>query len=77
MNGMTAAFEKLGHDTIDKLMSALREFREASGEVPGLIKIVVDSAFRRVPVRPEDRWLCGVTLFAKGEVSDRRFALLL
>ena len=68
VNAFTVAFEKLTHDSLDVLVAALCEFHSLSDEVPGLVKINVDSAFRRVPIRPGDRWVCGIAFVAKGKV---------
>ena len=38
------------------------------GMVPHLWKADIDSAFRRVPVKPEDRWLCGIAFMVDGQV---------
>ena len=68
VNGMTCASEKLAHDTLDDLASALVSFVTLSSSVPGLLKADIDSAFRRVPVKPEHRWLCGVAFRKQGQV---------
>ena len=36
------------------------------GIVPGLFKVDVDAAFRRVPIKPAHRWTCGIA-FRKGD----------
>ena len=56
VNGHTAALEKLGNECIDTLASVLEAFKENVGCVPGLWKADINSAFRRIPVRPEHRW---------------------
>ncbi len=38
------------------------------GEVPGLWKADIDAAFRRIPVRPEHRWACGVAFKVEKQV---------
>ena len=39
-------------------------------EIPGLWKADVDSAFRRIPVRPEHRWACGIVFLAGSQVCS-------
>ena len=69
VNNFTVAKEKLSHDTLDKLCCAMRVFHEKFTELPGLIKVDVDSAFRRIPIRMCDRWACGVAFLFKGQAS--------
>jgi hypothetical protein len=38
------------------------------GVPPGLVKSDVDAAFRRVPVKQEHRWACGIAFKAKDKV---------
>ena len=38
------------------------------GEVPGLWKADIDAAFRRIPVRPEHRWACGIAFMVGKQV---------
>ena len=47
----------------------LESFKWLAGEVPSLFKADVDSAFRRIPVRPEERWMCGIAFVVDGEVG--------
>ena len=49
----------------------LEDFKRKVGVVPHLWKADVDSAFRRVPVKPEDRWLCGIAFMVDGQVMAR------
>ena len=44
-------------------------FVAIAGYTPSLWKADIDSAFRRVPVAPEERGLCGVVFVAAGKVS--------
>ena len=39
--------------------------------VPHLWKADIDSAFRRIPVKPDDRWLCGIAFMVDGQVMAR------
>ena len=57
------------HDTLDQLGELLRRFERIVGTLPGLIKVDIDSAFRRIPVRPEDRWALGIAFAADGKAS--------
>ena len=59
VNGFTKPQEKLGHDTLDDVASMLEFLAEETGCVPGLWKADVESAFRRIPIRPSHRWVCG------------------
>ena len=68
VNGCTAVPEKIHMDHLDALVAAMRAFREIFGEVPALWKADVDSAFRRIPLRPEHRWAAGVTYKVQGKV---------
>ena len=56
------------HDTLDHLAEVLVRLRHSTGQVPGLLKADVDSAFRRIPVDPTDDWACGVAFVANGAV---------
>eukprot|EP00973_Karenia_brevis_P041234 5704258-Karenia_brevis.AAC.1 len=35
---------------------------------PGLFKLDIDSAFRRLPVHPRHRWACAVAFRRRGQV---------
>ena len=54
----------------------LEDFKRKVGRVPHLWKADIDSAFRRVPVKPEDRWLCGIAFMVEGQVGSRCFAVV-
>ena len=54
------------HDTIDSLVEASSLFMDRVGAVPALLKADVDSAYRRIPVKKEHRWVAGVAFKAKG-----------
>ena len=71
VNGQTAPAEKLSHDTLDGLGTALRSFVDLVGEIPGLMKADVDSAFRRIPVRADQRWACGIVFAVGWQVTFR------
>ena len=70
VNGHTAPAERIKHDTLDALAIGMPVLKEKVQEVPGLIKADVDSAYRRVPIRPEHRWACGVAFRAFGQVPN-------
>ena len=78
VNGFTGVSEKMTHDTIDDLAAAMTRFFHVVGEVPGLFKADVDSAFRRIPVRADQRWACGIAFTVgwqvrrRGDVCDPR-----
>ena len=66
LNGHCFLPEKVQHDHLDSLVNASRMFLEATGEVPALWKADVDAAFRRVPLRPHERWAAAV-VFKEGD----------
>jgi len=68
VNGHTAPQEKLSHDTLDGLGEAMSRFVKLVGQPPGLMKADIKSAFRRIPVKQEHRWACGVAFVAEGRV---------
>lgn len=35
---------------------------------PHLFKADIDSAFRRIPIAPEDQWMCGMVFKVDGKV---------
>ena len=51
-----------------RLPQVLELFKKLNGDCPSLFKADVDSAFRRIPVKPEERWMCGIAFMVKGEV---------
>ena len=69
VNGHTGLPEHISHDHLDQLAAAMRAHRELIGAVPSLFKADVDSAFRRVPLRPGHRWAAGVAYRLGNEVS--------
>ena len=44
-------------------------FVSMTGVLPGLWKADIDSAFRRIPVAPCDRWLCGFVFMIASQVT--------
>ena len=68
VNGHVAPCEKMTHDTLDSLAQVMSAFVELVGEVPGLAKADIDAAFRRIPIRPDQRWACGVAFMIVGQV---------
>ena len=65
--GHVTATEKLKHEALDEVCSAMREHKRLTGKSPTLWKADVDSAFRRVPVNADQRWCCGVAFKIFGE----------
>ena len=63
------ACRKLSHDTLDGLGTALRSFVDLVGEIPGLMKADVDAAFRRIPLRADQRWACGIVFVIGWQVT--------
>jgi hypothetical protein len=68
VNGTTFPAEKMHHDTLDALVEAMRTHVKVCGTVPAIFKVDIDSAFRRVPIRPSDRWAAGVAFKVGREV---------
>ena len=62
------------HDTLDALVDAMRMHVKMCGTVPAILKVDIDSAFRRVPLRPSDRWAAGVAFKVDQEVYVSRHA---
>ena len=58
----------LGEGVLFRLPQVLELFKKLNGDCPSLFKADVDSAFRRIPVKPEERWMCGIAFMVKGEV---------
>ena len=69
VNGYVLPTEKLRHDTLDALALSAAMFVELVGTVPALFKADVDSAFRRIPVKREERWMCGIVFMVDGQVA--------
>ena len=57
--------EQLKLDGADVLVCALRTYRRLCGVAPSLFKADVDSAYRRVPIQPGERW-CVHAVYAHG-----------
>lgn len=60
INGIASDEEPICHDTLDGLIDYMKRMWEQTGKPPGLFKVDIDAAFRRVPIRPCDRWSAGV-----------------
>ena len=58
----------LGCGSLVRLPQVLELFKKLNGDCPSLFKADVDSAFRRIPVKPEERWMCGIAFMVDGEV---------
>lgn len=71
INGTTRPSETLSHDTLDALHRALIQLRELTGLAPHIFKADIDAAFRRIPVKPDQRWACGVAWKAGEQVCAR------
>ena len=66
INPCTEPAEHLKLDSLDFLLEAMRATREFSGSVPHPFKVDIDSAYRRVPVAPRDRWAAHVVFKDSG-----------
>ena len=68
VNGYTTPTEKIRHETLDALADAMKCFVELEGDFPGSWKADIDSAFRRIPICPADKWACAIGFKHKGRV---------
>ena len=68
VNGCTTPSEKLRHDTLDSLGEAMSKMVAMCNEVPGLFKADIKAAYRRVPIRKERRWACGLAFVSGGQI---------
>ena len=46
----------------DRLLQAARIFHDVSDKLPHLMKADIDSAYRRVPIDPSQRWAAAVAI---------------
>ena len=46
------------------------EYKRLMGKAPGLFKLDIDAAFRRMPIRGEDRWVCVITFRVGDKVVE-------
>jgi len=76
LNDATAAAEKIHNDTLDMLFVVVRLFFMVSGVCPLLWKADVDSAYRRIPARPDQRDLLWVVLCHAGRIWASRHVAL-
>ena len=66
INPCTESVEHLSPDGLDKLFEIMRWMWCYMNVLPQLLKIDVDSAFRRVPIRPDQRWAAYVGFVHRG-----------
>ena len=67
-NGCASVCEKLKHDHLDVLLQAVGMFLNITAAIPGLFKVDVNAAYRRLPILPEHRWAAGVVYRFRGQV---------
>ena len=72
VNGHTAVGERLHHDSLDRLWQCMRLFVATLQCLPGLLKVDVDNAFRRIPLMPDHCWAAGVAFLVGGKVILHR-----
>ena len=65
VNGACAPAEKLSVEGADQLVAVARAFFGLHGVIPELWKADIDSAYRRIPLAPADRW-AAVSVFKEG-----------
>ena len=63
VNASTVMMEKMGHDTLDVLIEIMRSMMVDSTDALSMYKADIDSAYRRIPLRPEHR--CYATIAFK------------
>ena len=68
VNECVVASEKLKYDTLDALLVTMRDMKSNSSAPLELFKIDIDSAYRRVPLKFEERQFAAV-VFKVGDVS--------
>ena len=68
INGHCAAHESVKHDHVDDLAAGMAKFIQCTKQLPALWKADVDSAFRRVPLRPDHRWASAIAFLYMGQV---------
>jgi len=66
INPCTESVEHLSPDGLDMLFDVMRWFWCMLHVVPHILKIDIDSAFRRVPIMPEHRWAAHVGFIHRG-----------
>ena len=66
INGHCGVQEKITHDHLDDLVRAMVLFKELIDDTPHLWKADIDSAFRRVPLKPSHRWAASVVFQHEG-----------
>ena len=71
-NGCCEPTERLYCDRLDKFVALIRAFYTATHSRPSLWKADIDSAFRRVPVLPEHRWLLWVVVATSSGIFAAR-----
>ena len=54
-NEATATSEKLTYESMDLFLQTIREMEQRVGKELSFWKADIDSAFRRIPIRPQDR----------------------
>ena len=60
INGCTQPCEKLRNDSANALVVCIRLLASLSKSAPVLWKADMDAAYRRIPIRPGDRWAAWV-----------------
>ena len=75
-NKCCSASEKLSNDRYDKLAAVAQSFYAATGCVPALMKCDIVPAFRRIPVKPDHRWLVWAIVLMNGSIyASQHYAL--
>ena len=69
INPCTEATEHLSPDGIDHLFEIMRTIWCMMGVIPHIQKIDVDSAVRRVPIAPDQRWAAVVAFMQAGRIN--------
>lgn len=72
LNGCTSVPERIQHDHLDDLLGSVHHAKSLFGELPSIFKADIASAFRRVPLAPEQTWAAAIMYIFQGVVMFSR-----
>ena len=67
-NECCAATEKLSNDRYDKVAAVAQSLYAKTNCIPALLKCDIDAAFRRIPVKPDHRWLLWAVVLLNDQI---------
>ena len=73
VNGSTFTEQVVRHDSLTELGKAMRKLEECIDGAPALFKADIDSAYRRLPIKPNERWASGVAIKHGGQVRPSMY----